>query len=195
MACGALRWYAAADRKIREKAMSKALRQLIGEIQSRFQAEPESAVVTFESESRLQDGLRSEAALREHGLVVDEPEALGGTDAGPNPVELILAALGTCQEIPYRAYATALGIPLDQVAVKLTGEIDLKGFFAVDDAVRPGYRRISGTVQLQSSASDEELEKVRAAVNAHCPVLDIITNPVPVQLDLKLERSPAIAAE
>ena len=127
--------------------------------------------------------------------MVDEPPALGGTDAGPNPVELVLAALGTCQEITYRAYATALGIPLESVAVKLAGTIDLKGFFAVDDGVRPGYQRISGTVRLQSSASDEELEKLRAAVNAHCPVLDIIANPVPVELDLQLERSPAIAAE
>lgn len=48
---------------------------------------------------------------------------------------------------------------------------------------------------MSSSASDEELEKLRAAVNAHYPVLDIITNPVPVQLDLQLERAPAIAAE
>jgi uncharacterized OsmC-like protein len=175
--------------------MSEALRQLIGETQSRFQAEPESAVMTFESDSRLQEGLRSEAALRDHRLVVDEPPALGGTDAGPNPVELVLAALGTCQEITYRAYATALGIPLESVAVKLAGTIDLKGFFAVGDGVRPGYQRISGTVRLQSSASDEELEKLRAAVNAHCPVLDIIANPVPVELDLQLERSPAIAAE
>jgi uncharacterized OsmC-like protein len=175
--------------------MSEALRQLIGETQSKFQAEPSSAVVTFESASRLQEGLRSEAVMREHRLVVDEPAALGGSDAGPNPVELILAALGTCQEITYRAYATALGIPLDQVAVKLTGTIDLKGFFAVDDSVRPGYQRISGTVRLRSSASEAELQTLRAAVNAHCPVLDILTNPVPVELDLQLERSPAVAAE
>jgi uncharacterized OsmC-like protein len=175
--------------------MSEALRQLIGETQSKFQAEPSSAVVTFESTSRLQEGLRSEAVMREHRLVVDEPAALGGSDAGPNPVELILAALGTCQEITYRAYATALGIPLDEVAVKLTGTIDLKGFFAVDDSVRPGYQRISGTVRLQSSASEAELQTLRAAVNAHCPVLDILTNPVPVELDLQLERSPAVAAE
>lgn len=175
--------------------MSEALRQVIGETQSRFQAEPASAVVTFESQSCLQEGLRSEAVMRAHRLVVDEPLALGGGDAGPNPVELILAALGTCQEITYRAYATALGIPLDQVAVRLTGTIDLKGFFAVDDQVRPGYQRISGTVQLRSSASAAEIETLRAAVNAHCPVLDIISNPVPVELVLQLERSPAVAAE
>jgi len=175
--------------------MSEALRQLIGETQGRFRAEPSSAVMTFESDSCLQEGLRSEALMREHKVVVDEPAALGGGDAGPNPVELILAALGTCQEITYRAYATALGIPLDGVAVKLTGTIDLKGFFAVDDRVRPGYQRISGTVRLQSSASEAELQTLRAAVNAHCPVLDILTNPVPVELDLQLERSPAVAAE
>jgi len=173
--------------------VSEALRQLIGETQSKFKAEPESAVTTFQSQSALQEGLRSEAALRAHKLVVDEPPELGGTDAGPNPVELVLAALGTCQEITYRAYAAALGIPLDRVAVTLTGTLDLKGFFAVDDAVRPGYQKISGTVRLESSASDEQLEMLRNAVNAHCPVLDIIRNPVPVTLDLNVERAPAAA--
>jgi OsmC-like protein len=52
---------------------------------------------------------------------------LGGTDAGPNPVELVLAALATCQEITYRAYATALGIPLESVSVRLEGLLDLIG--------------------------------------------------------------------
>lgn len=175
--------------------MSEALKQLIGETQSKFQSEPQSAVVTFESHSALQEGLRSEAAMREHTLVVDEPPPLGGSDAGPNPVELILAALGTCQEITYRAFATALGIPLDRVSVQLTGTIDLKGFFAVDDTVRPGYEKISGTVKLASTASDEQLEILRNAVNAHCPVLDILKNPVPVTLGMEIERVPAVAAE
>jgi putative redox protein len=166
--------------------VSEALRQLIGETQSKFKAEPESAVTTFESRSALQEGLRSE---------VDEPPELGGADAGPYPVELILAALGTCQEITYRAYATALGIPLKRVSVNLTGTIDLKGFFAVDDTVRPGYQKVTGTVRLESTASDEQLDMLRNAVNAHCPVLDIIRNPVPVALDLNIERAPAVAAE
>jgi putative redox protein len=175
--------------------MSEALKQLIGNTQSKFKTEPESAVATFESRSALQEGLRSEVAVRDHKLTVDEPPELGGTDARPNPVELILAALGTCQEITYRAYATALGIPLRHVSVNLTGTIDLKGFFAVDDTVRPGYQKVTGTVRLESTASDEQLEMLRTAVNAHCPVLDIIQNPVPVTLDLDIERAPAVAAE
>ncbi|UCH48168.1 MAG: OsmC family protein [Betaproteobacteria bacterium] len=174
--------------------MSEALKQLIGETQAKFKADAEAAKATFESRSALQEGLRTEVSLRHHQLTVDEPPALGGTDSGPNPVELILAALGTCQEITYRAYATALGIPLDNVSVTVEGDIDLRGFFAVDDSVRAGYEAVRGTVHLESSASEEQLELLRGAVNAHCPVLDILSNPVPVELDLKITQTSVEAA-
>jgi putative redox protein len=99
-------------------------------------------------------------------------------------VELVLAALATCQEITYRAYATALGIPLESVSVKLDGALDLRGFFAVDDKVRPGFTGVQGTVTLKSSGTKAQLAKLKQVVDAHCPVLDILRAPVPVQLDL-----------
>ena len=175
--------------------MSNELRDLIAASQAAFKADPEQAKAVFSSKSALQEGLRSEAAMREHRVIVDEPEMLGGTDAGPNPVELVLAALGTCQEITYRAYATALGIPLDEVSVELDGELDLRGFLAVDDTVRPGYQGITGTVTLKSPASEAELQTLREAVNAHCPVLDILRNPVPVELRLETGSETVAAAE
>ena len=169
--------------------MSEALRQLIAEIQDTFRNEPDKAKATFISQSQLQDGFHSEVALRDHTLTVDEPAELGGTDKGPNPVELILASLGSCQEITYRAYAAALGIPLESVSVKLEGDIDLRGFFAVADDVRPGYEAIRGTVELTSSASEEQLETLREVVNGHCPVLDILTKPVPVVLEMRVTEA------
>jgi len=79
-----------------------------------------------------------------------------------------------------------MGIPLDSVAVELAGDIDLRGFFAVDESVRSGYQNIRGTVNIESSASEAELQKLRAVVDAHCPVLDILTNKVPVSLSLSI---------
>ena len=175
--------------------MSDALRELIAETQAKFKADPKEAQATFQSVSALQEGLRSEVSLRHHALTVDEPEALGGADSGPNPVELILAALGSCQEITYRAYATALGIPLDGVSVTLDGDIDLRGFFGVDESVRAGYNAIRGTVKLESSAPEADLQKLREVVNGHCPVLDILTKPVPVDLTLDIQQRSAVAAE
>jgi len=170
------------------------LQTLIAETQGAFRADPGKAQAVFASSSRLEEGFHSVAALRDHRVTVDEPASLGGTDKGPNPVELILAALGTCQEITYRAYAAALGIPLDGVRVELEGAIDLRGFFAVDDSVRPGYQGIRGTVHLTSSAPPDVLEQLRQAVNAHCPVLDILANPVPVTIDIAIDRAVGKAA-
>ena len=131
--------------------------------------------------------MRSEAKIRQFSLTVDEPPNLGGTDTGPNPVELVLAALGACQEITYRAYATALGIPLESVSVKLEGSLDLRGFFAVKDGVRAGFNEVRGVVELKSSAPAADLAKLKEVVDAHCPVLDILRAPVPVDLTLKTE--------
>jgi putative redox protein len=167
--------------------MPDDLKKLISDTQEGFRKRPEAARASFHSSSALQDGFRSVASLRDHLVTIDEPASLGGTDRGPNPVELILAALGSCQEITYRAYATALGIPLDSVSVSLIGDIDLRGFFAVDPSVRPGYERVHGTVKLKATgATTEQLRKLREVVNAHCPVLDILLNPVPVSLDVDI---------
>lgn len=174
--------------------MSNELRELITASQAKFKANADTAKVRFESHSALQAGLRSEVSIRQHKLTVDEPESLGGADSGPNPVELILGALGSCQEITYRAYATALGIPLDNVSVAVEGDIDLRGFFAVDDSVRAGYQAIRGTVHLESSASEAQLQQLREVVNAHCPVLDIIAKPVPIELDVHISQPRAAAA-
>jgi uncharacterized OsmC-like protein len=171
--------------------MSVQLKKIIVDSQAAFRASPEKAKVTFESSSVLQEGFQSEVTVRQHKWFVDEPPALGGSDSGPNPVELILAALGTCQEITYRAYATALGIDLESVSVKLVGELDLRGFFGVNDQVRPGYQRVTGVVHLTSSAPADVIQKLRDAVNAHCPVLDVLANKVPVELNVEHHNAGA----
>ncbi|MBF8290489.1 MAG: osmotically inducible protein OsmC [Chloroflexi bacterium] len=149
-----------------------------------FAATPSSALATFRVESRQQLGLRSTVRTRSFTFDVDEPPSLGGTDLAPSPVEYVLAALATCQEITYRLHADALGIPLDGVAVTLEGDIDLRGFFGTDEPIRPGFQAIRGTVTLDSPASVGELERLRDHVDTHCPVFDLLSNPTPLHLEL-----------
>ena len=170
-----------------------ALKEIIVATQSDLRANPHNAVATFSANSRQVEGLRSETKIRQFSLTVDEPPNLGGTDAGPNPVELVLASLATCQEITYRAYATALGIPLESVSVKLEGSLDLRGFFAVKDGVRAGFDAVRGVVNLKSSAPAADLAKLKEVVDAHCPVLDILRAPVPVNLKLETRRATQAA--
>ena len=170
-----------------------ALKDIIIETQTDLLANPDHAIATFSVDSRQVEGLRSETKIRQFNVTVDEPPNLGGTDTGPNPVEFVLAALATCQEITYRAYATALGIPLESVSVTLEGSLDLRGFFAVKDGVRAGFNDVRGVVNLKSSAPDAELAKLKDVVDGHCPVLDILRAPVPVDLRLETQRATQAA--
>lgn len=154
-------------------------------MQTALGTEPAQAQAVFQAQSRLGDGVDSAVAIRQFSVRVDEPAGLGGQDAAPNPVEYILAALGSCQEITYRLYADALGIPLNGVSVRLSGSIDLRGFFNVEPDVRSGYQSIEAEVILDSPASEAELARLKEIVDRHCPVLDILQNPTPVQLSLR----------
>ena len=163
----------------------KSLRKNFEDVQSAYREDGERAKVRYQSVSALVSGLRCETQTRKFKLTIDEKETLGGTDMGPNPVELILTALGACQEITYRLYADLLGIPLDGITVEVSGDIDLCGFYAVDDETRPGYTNITADVVADSPASDDDIQRLKAAVEQHCPVLDIIGNATPVTVTIR----------
>jgi putative redox protein len=159
-------------------------KHVVGNNGAGITANPAARIAHYKVESRQESGLRSRVNIRQFTFDVDEPASLAGTDTAPSPVEYALAALATCQEITYRLHADHLGIPLDSVAVTLEGDIDLRGFFAVDDDVRAGFERIWGTVKLESSVPFSELQRLKAHVDAHCPVFDLLTNTTPVTLSL-----------
>jgi len=163
-------------------------------IQTSLRDDPGAATVVFDANTRQLDGLLSEANIRDFEIRIDEPATLGGTDRGPNPVELVLAALGACQEITYRLYADALGIPVNSISVTLAGRLDLRGFFAADEGVRPGFKDIHAKVTIDSPASADDIERLKATVDRHCPVLDILRNVTPVKTEYALLRERAKTA-
>lgn len=165
--------------------MSFKFKDVFTGTQAALGADPGQAQAAFSAQSCLGSGLNSAVTIRQFNVGVDEPPGLGGEDTAPNPVEYILAALGSCQEITYRLYADALGIPLNGVSVQLSGSIDLRGFFNVQDDVRPGYQAIEAEVVIDSPAPEADLARLKEIVDRHCPVLDILRNPTPVQLTLR----------
>lgn len=166
-----------------------SLAEAIQRTATTFREQADKARVTMRSDSSLGAAFHSAAQIRHHRVDIDEPKGIGGTDLGPSPVELILAALGSCQEITYRAFATALGIPLEGVSVSVEGDIDFRGFFAIDAHVRPGFGALRVKATLQTSASQAQIDQLVAAVNRHCPVLDMLSTPVPTRLETAINRA------
>ena len=162
--------------------MSQAsLKEALSKTVAGIQQNPIMSRVVFEAETALVEGVRCTGKVRNFApIIVDEPPELGGQDKGANPVELLLVALGSCQEIMYAAMASMMGIKLDEVKVNLKGSLDLKGLFGMDPAIPPGYQKITYETALRSSAPEEELRKLIEAVESHCPVLDTLIRPVEV---------------
>lgn len=158
---------------------------------------PNSAQVVFRANTQLLDGVRCSAKVREFDeIYVDEPPSLGGNDSSMNPVELILAALGTCQEIMYAAYASVMDIKLDAVKVDVKGKLDLQGLFGMNDKIAAGYSGISYITRLSSEESAEKIAALVQAVEAHCPVQDTLMRPIPVKGEVLLnDKALAETAE
>lgn len=144
----------------------------------------DKAVALFRATGTGGDGVRAEIRIGRHSVLVDEPPALGGVDDAPNPVENALAGLLSCQVVTYRFWAVKLGIPLDDIAVDVEGDLDVRGFFGLDDAVRPGFGEVRVKVTLSGPAGPERYRELAAAVDAHCPVLDLFRNATPVTTEL-----------
>lgn len=166
-----------------QETVKAALLQSIAGIQGN----PGAAKVVFRADTRLEEDVRCSAQVRGFApIIVDEPPELGGQDAGANPVELLLVALGACQEIMYSAYASVMGVSLDSVKVKLRGYLDLRGLFGIDAAIPPGYQKVVFETEISSAADEETLRKLVQTVESHCPVLDTLTRAIAISGSVKL---------
>lgn len=159
----------------------ETIKAALGKTIENIKKNPMFATVAFKADTEWKEDVLCSAKVRNFApLLVDEPPELGGQDAGMNPVELLLVALGTCQEIVYSAYAAFLGIPLEGVTVKLRGTLDLRGLFAMDPSVPAGYKNIRFETQIRSAASAEQIRTLIETVESHCPVMDTLTRAVEV---------------
>jgi len=161
--------------------MSQALASALSQTIQAIQEEPEKAQAVFRAQTEWIDNVACKARIRQFELATDEPPSLGGHDSAPNPVELVLAALGTCQEVIYSAYAAFMGIPLQAVKVDVRGSLDLKGMFGLDESVPSGFQEITFDTFIQTSADAAEVQKLVDTVQAHCPVLDTLTRAIQVK--------------
>jgi putative redox protein len=160
---------------------------LIADTRKAVADDPANAQALFSAQGTLVGVTEVDVRAGAHTFKVDEPPALGGADVAANPVQYALASLGSCQAITYRFWAAQLGISFDKLTVRVEGDLDIRGFFGFDSTVRPGFIAVRVEVSVTGPESEERYAELAAAVDEHCPVLDLFKNPVPV--------TRAIAAE
>lgn len=124
------------------------------------------AVVTVRG---VASGFAQTVEAGSHRLSADEPAAFGGTDTGPTPYDLLLAALGACASMTVALYARRKGWPLQALTIRLS----YSRVHAVDCAeceTKEGYLdRIEWWFQIIGELTVEQRTRL-LAIAQRCPV-------------------------
>lgn len=158
--------------------------QSVAGLCEKIQQEPQVAATKWRAAVQWKGGFRSEARIRDFASSKsDEPNQLGGTDTGPNPVEQVLGALGNCLAVGYAANASAAGIAIKDLSIDVEGDLDLHTFLGLADG-NAGFSGISVTVRIDSDASPEALQALHDKVTKTSPVGHTLNRAVPVAIEL-----------
>jgi|SRR5919201_6658516 putative redox protein len=128
-------------------------------------------------------GFVQEVTVGPHRLLVDEPAAVGGTDTGPTPYDLLLAALGACTSMTISLYARRKQWPLDAVTVKLRHS-RIHAADCADCETKDGMLdRIEGDVELHGALNDEQRARLLEIANK-CPVHKTLASEIKIETRL-----------
>lgn len=148
----------------------------------RIDADRSASELTFRAVGVGEGAVATRVRAGRHEFVVDEPAPLAGDDIAASPVEYALGALAGCQIVVYRLYAQALGIQLDDIRITAEGDLDAARLLGKDPSVRPGFNGVRLRIEVTGPEPQERYDQLQAAVDDNCPVLDLFTNPTPVEV-------------
>ncbi len=122
-----------------------------------------------------------------HLLLGDEPVSVGGGDVGPNPYELLLAALGTCTSMTVRMYADRKQWPLEGVHIELSyARVHADDCTACDKEIKL-VDGIEMKLSFFGELSESQRQRLTEIANK-CPVHRTLESPIPIRARLAPAR-------
>ena len=129
--------------------------------------------------SKNSGSYQQEIKTPSHTFVADVNAASGGTEAGPDPHELLLGALGACTSITLQMFAKRRGWELKDVSVNLSEE-------KIDDPENPGRQisKITRQIEVKGDFNQEQLEALGVAADK-CQIHKLLTGSKKIESNVK----------
>lgn len=127
------------------------------------------------------DGFRQDVGVGKHSLVADEPVTAGGSDAGPDPYDYLLTALGACTSMTVGLYARRKQFPLENITVSLRHSRIYARDCEECETKEGMLDRIDVEVDLTGPLNAEQHDKLME-IAAKCPVHRTLTSEINIRL-------------
>ncbi|HZK39312.1 MAG TPA: OsmC family protein [Clostridia bacterium] len=142
------------------------------------------AILKISSHAKSETNARTVVEARGFKMIIDEPENMGGSNIGANPVEYVLAALSGCLNVVGHLVAKEMGFELRGVEIDMVGELDPAKLMGQKTEKRAGFSKVNVTMTPDTDADEATKEKWLEEVEARCPVSDNLVNPTPINIIL-----------
>lgn len=111
----------------------------------------------------------------------DEPNDKGGQDTAPNPIQILLSALGACTVITLEMYAKHKGLKIEHVQLDLV--------LNPENEPVAGQNNIRRTIQLKGDFTEEQHKRLLKVAES-CPVHKLLTSNIQIETVLDLDQHP-----
>ncbi|UWG48665.1 putative redox protein, regulator of disulfide bond formation [Halanaeroarchaeum sp. HSR-CO] len=151
------------------------------------QATTDERLATFAVQAESEGPTHTVVQARDFEFSVDEPEHLGGSNSGPNPVEYLLGALAGCLNVVGHTVADEMDMPVDDLEVDIEGDLDPAKFLGKDPEPRAGYQTVRVDLSVATDADPSTVETWLESVEERCPLSDNIANTTPIDFTVDTE--------
>lgn len=127
------------------------------------------------------EGFKIETRSRNHISIVDQPEAAGGINAGPTPLEYLFVSLAGCIITIAHIVAKQRRLDIRKIEVHVEGELDTDVFMGKNSESRAGFTGIRVHTKIDADMTQEEKEAFIKDVDARCPISDNIHQMTPLE--------------
>ncbi len=133
------------------------------------------ATTTMKIQAKMGDSFRTDVKCS-HDFIIDQPQAMGGEDLGPNPMEIFLASLPACICAIGRIISRQKRMKVRGINVEVEGDIDKDFLLGKTTEGRAGFTEIRSFVTIDADLTKEEKEDFLKEIIRRCPIADNITH-------------------
>jgi uncharacterized OsmC-like protein len=157
------------------------LRELQQPLKDRYRSDPQQAMITLQARGELGDEAISCSVGTSLGMTVAGLHpATGGDGSLACSGDMLLQALVACAGVTLRAVATSMRIPIAGGTVRAEGDLDVRGTLGVSKEAPVGFAAIRLSFELDTDASDEQVDRLIALTERYCVVYQTIAHPARV---------------